>query len=80
MLEPYSNPYLMMEMERIHRQELFKEVEHYRLVRQVRSDSPRLLDRVLASIGGFLISAGERLQARHMPVAHHTSEVCCVDC
>jgi hypothetical protein len=79
MLEPYSNPYLMMEMERIHHHELFREVEHYRLIRQVRSGSPRLLDRVLASIGGFLIAAGERLQARHMSVAH-TSEACCVDC
>jgi hypothetical protein len=83
MLEPYSNPYLMIKMERIHRQELFKEVERYRLIRQVRSGTPSLFDRTLASIGGFLISTGERLRSRcmpqHVPVARHASEVYCVD-
>jgi hypothetical protein len=83
MLEPYSNPYLMIKMERIHRQELFKEIEHYRLIRQARAGAPRLLDRVLASIGSFLIAAGERLRSRHVPhvpVVRQHSEAYCVDC
>jgi hypothetical protein len=80
MLEPYSNPYLMAKMERIHRQELFKEIEHYRLIRQARSGAPRLLDRMLASIGGFLITTGERLRSRHVPVVRQHSEAYCVDC
>jgi len=84
MLEPYSNPYLMIKMERIHRQELFKEIEHDRLIRQARVGTPRLLDRTLASIGSFLIAAGERLRSRHVPqhvpvVRQHT-EAYCVDC
>jgi hypothetical protein len=84
MLEPYSNPYLMIKMERIHRQELFKEIEHYRLIRQARARTPSLLDRILANIGSFLIAAGERLRSRHVPrhvpVVRHTSEAYCVDC
>jgi hypothetical protein len=80
MLEPYSNPYLMIKMERIHRQELLEEVEHYRLIRQVRSGTPRLWDRVLANIGSFLIAAGERLRSRHVPVVRQPSEAYCVDC
>jgi hypothetical protein len=78
MLEPYSNPYLMMTMERIHRQELLKEAEHYRLIRQVRSGSSRFWDRILVNIGSFLIATGERLRTRHAP--RHASEVYCVDC
>ena len=80
MLDPYANPYLMIKMDAIHRQELLREAEHYRLVRLARSATPRLLDRVLASLGSFLIAAGERLRARHTPIVHHTSEVYCVDC
>ena len=84
MLEPYSNPYLMIKMAKIHRQELLKEVEHYRLIRQARAGTPSLLDRILANIGGFLIAAGERLRSRHVPrhasVVRHPSEVYCVDC
>ena len=84
MLEPYSNPYLMIKMEKIHRQELLKEVEHYRLIRLVRSGTSSLWDRTLASIGSFLVSTGERLQARYAPrhvqVVRQSSEVCCVDC
>jgi hypothetical protein len=84
MLEPYSNPYLMIKMERIHRQDLLKEAEHYRLIRQVRSGAPGFWDRTLASVGSFLIAAGERLRSRHLPrhalAARHASEVYCVDC
>ncbi|MBN1976758.1 MAG: hypothetical protein JW918_05100 [Anaerolineae bacterium] len=84
MLEPYSNPYLMIKMERIHRQELLKEAEHYRLVRQVGAGTPSLFDRILASIGSLLIAAGERLRSRHVPrhvpVVRQPSEAYCVDC
>jgi hypothetical protein len=80
MLEPYSNPYLMIKMDAIHRQELLREAEHYRLIRLARSATPGLWDRVLANIGSFLIAAGERLRARRGPVARHASEAYCVDC
>ena len=81
MLEPYiPDPHLMLEMDRMRRQELFGEAERHRLIRQARSEAPRLLDRILVGIGSFLILAGERLRARHVPLVCHTSETCCVDC
>jgi len=71
---------LILEMDRMRRQELYEEAERYRLLRQASPTTPRLLDRILANIGSFLISAGERLQARQAPVVPHASEVYCVDC
>jgi hypothetical protein len=50
-----------------HLQDRLKEAEIARLVRQARAARPRLRDRVLASIGGLLISVGEKLQARYAP-------------
>jgi hypothetical protein len=45
-----------------------REIEQDRLVRLANSARPGLPDRVLASIGGVLISAGQKLQGRETPV------------
>ena len=45
-----------------------REVEQDRLIRLANSARPGLPDRVLASIGGALISAGQKLQGRETPV------------
>jgi hypothetical protein len=45
-----------------------REVEQDRLIRLANSARPGLPDRVLASVGGLLISAGQKLQEREMPV------------
>lgn len=42
-----------------------REGEHARLMRMARPVGPGLLDQALASIGGLLLSAGERLQERY---------------
>lgn len=45
-----------------------REAERERLIRLANSARPGLLDPVLASIGGLLISVGKKLQRRHAPV------------
>ena len=45
-----------------------REAEQERLRRVANPARLRLLDRVVASVGGVLISAGKKLQARHAPV------------
>lgn len=47
-----------------------REAKQLRLRRLANSVRPRLLDRVLASIGGLLLCAGKRLQERY--AAHRT--------
>jgi hypothetical protein len=44
-----------------------REAERGRLRRVANSASPRLLDRVVAGIGGLLLSAGKKLQEFHPP-------------
>jgi len=64
----YFNPYeaqMIME-ERV--KDALREAEQERLGRVANSAKLRLLDRVLASIGGLLLSAGKKLQERHAPV------------
>jgi hypothetical protein len=48
--------------------DLVREAERDRLGRMANPVRPELLDRVLASVGGLMIAAGKKLQARHMPV------------
>ena len=48
--------------------EALRKGEQERLRQVANPTRPRLLDRALASIGGLLLSAGKRLQARHAPV------------
>ena len=45
-----------------------REVEQARLIRLANSARPGFPDRVLASVGGVLISTGQKLQGRHSPV------------
>lgn len=64
----YFNPYeaqMIME-ERV--KDALREAEQERLGRVANSAKLRLLDRVLASIGGLLLSAGKKLQEPHAPV------------
>ena len=64
----FVNPSLVqMHMEERVKDALRK-AEQERLERVANSARPRLLDRALASIGGLLLSAGKRLQARHAPL------------
>ena len=64
----YFNTYeaqMMME-ERV--KDALRKAEQERLGRVANSARPRLLDRVVASIGSLLLSAGKKLQERHAPV------------
>lgn len=45
--------------------DLLREAEKERLIREIRGTRPGLLDRVLASVGGLLISVGTKLQMRY---------------
>jgi hypothetical protein len=71
------NPNTIVAMDRMH--ELRAEAERARLVRLVKADRPRRWDRILAGIGGLLVSVGERLRARHAPAVQQTCEVCWAD-
>jgi hypothetical protein len=71
------NPNTIVAMDRMH--ELFAEAERARLVRLVRANRPRRWDRVLAGIGGLLISVGERLRAQRTPAVQQTCEACWAD-
>lgn len=46
-------------------QDLLREAEQDRLLRQAREASPRLYRRVLASVGSLLIATGEKLQGSY---------------
>jgi hypothetical protein len=65
-------------MERIHG--LLAEAERVRLVREARANEPNRMDSVLSSVGGLLVSVGERLQARRVRVAPPSCDVCRTDC
>ena len=45
-----------------------REVKQARLIRMANSARPGHLDQILASVGGLLISTGQKLQGRHAPV------------
>jgi hypothetical protein len=64
----YFNPYEAEIMMKEHVKDALREAEQKRLGRVANSARPRLLDRVVASIGGLLLSAGKKLQERHAPV------------
>jgi hypothetical protein len=59
--------------------DLLAEAERTRLVRQARANRPNRFDAVLAGVGDLLITAGERLQARRLPVAPQPCDMCCAD-
>jgi hypothetical protein len=64
----YFNPYevqMIME-ERV--KDALREANKKDWGRVANSARPRLLDQVVASIGGLLLSAGKKLQERHAPV------------
>jgi len=64
----YFNPYEAEIMMKEHVKDALREAEQKRMGRVANSARPRLLDRVVASIGGLLLSAGKQLQERHAPV------------
>ena len=64
----YVNPYEAEVMMKDYVKDALREAEQKRLGRVANSARPRLLDRVVASIGGLLLSAGKQLQERHAPV------------
>jgi hypothetical protein len=64
----YFNPYEAQTMMKERVKDALREAEQERLGRVANSARLRLLDRVVASIGGLLLSAGKKLQERHAPV------------
>jgi hypothetical protein len=64
----YFNPYKVRMMAKERVKDLLREAEQVRLRRVANSARPRLVGRVVASIGGLLLSAGKKPQERHAPV------------
>ena len=64
----YFNPYEAQMMMEEPVKDALREAEQERLGRVANPARLRLLDRVVASIGGLLLSAGKKLQERHAPV------------
>jgi hypothetical protein len=65
---------LMAAKAREQQSDLWRGMERGRLVRKVGSTRHDFSDRVLTSIGNMLISAGEKLRERHVPVMLQGSE------
>jgi hypothetical protein len=63
----YLNPYEAQKMMEERVKDALRETERERLRRVPNSASPRLMDRVVAGIGGLLLSAGKKLQDFHPP-------------
>ena len=63
----YINAYeaQMMMGERV--KDSLRKAEQERLRQLANPARPRFLDQALASVGGAMISAGKKLQARHVP-------------
>lgn len=53
------------------RQDLLRDAEKRRLLRQAARTSPRLAQRLAAIVGGMLIQAGQRLQDTYALTATH---------
>lgn len=62
MLPP--NDYILVETQRMHRQELMNYATQARLLRQLRPMTPTWLDRGLALLGRVLVRCGRRLEMR----------------
>ena len=58
---------VVAEVTRAHQHDILKEAEDDRLMQKVRASRIGLRERVLIGIGNALISAGHKLQGRHMP-------------
>ena len=65
---------VIAEITKAHQHDLLKEAEDDRLLQKVRASRIGLRERVLVGIGDALISAGQKLQGRHMPVMSPGSE------
>lgn len=65
---------LMAAKARERQSDLLREEERGRPVRKAGSARHDLMDRVLTGIGDVLVSAGEKLRERHMPVMPQGSE------
>ena len=60
--------------------DLLKDAQRHRLLRQARSARPDFQDRLLTSLGRLMISAGTRLQESYAPVAPHSRAPCPSEC
>jgi hypothetical protein len=59
------NPHLMLIMGEARQSDVLKEAKRDQLVRKAKPPRPRLANRVLAGVGGCLISAGTKLQEQY---------------
>jgi hypothetical protein len=69
------NPDVVLIMVKEHQRELLEEAKRVRLVREAKPANHGFVDHLLADIGGLLISAGTKLQARCKPVMACCAEV-----
>ena len=56
--------------------ELRKEAERERMLDQMNPAHKTFLDRLMINIGGYLVSTGEKLLERHLPVIPQCSKAC----
>ena len=61
------NPFLADTYMKARHTERLKEAEKDRLLKVIKAGRPKLQERLLLSIGDFLISFGLRLKARYQP-------------
>ena len=70
------NFYLVQAVTEMRIDELRKEAERERMLDQVDPARKTFLDRLMISVGGHLVSAGEKLLERHIPVMPQCSKAC----
>ena len=68
------NSHLAQAITEIRIAELRREAERERMLDQVDPAHKTFLDRLMINIGGYLISAGEKMLERHIPVMPQCSK------
>lgn len=70
-----SAPKIMSALAEARHNDLLKEAEIHRSLKRARGVRLRLQDRLLMSVGSFLISTGKKLQGRYAAVVPHSSGI-----
>lgn len=70
------DPRLVSAIHKMRQDEVSRMAEHARLMQGIESVRFNFLCRALAGVGGLLISVGQRLQRRYMPVVSCAAETC----
>lgn len=61
------HPYIMYDLAKARQNDILREAQQQRLVRQAFAGHPSMIARIRERLGGLLIKIGGQLQNRHVP-------------